>query len=198
MRWRCAKLGRKGMNVWNRSLTTLGGDASPPRARASASCSPFLHATKLSAWALRCLLGAARQSVPLTPSLRNPLLALHQQQALLHPLLARAMATSGDQLAAEAAAKLDMADAAAPAAAPADGTAPAAPAPAEEKPHPSGLTLDQRFQLIRSVAEECISDEELRRLLNKPMPVAYDGFEPSGRMHIAQVRCPAAAVAAWG
>uniref|UniRef100_A0A7S0WP34 tyrosine--tRNA ligase n=1 Tax=Chlamydomonas leiostraca TaxID=1034604 RepID=A0A7S0WP34_9CHLO len=66
-----------------------------------------------------------------------------------------------------------------------EGAPPAAPAP--EAPHPSGLTLEERFQLCRSVAEECINDDELRRLLqNKPVPVAYDGFEPSGRMHIAQ------------
>ena len=61
-----------------------------------------------------------------------------------------------------------------------------APAAVEEKPHPSGLTLEERYQLCRSVAEECISEDELRRLLNKPVPIAYDGFEPSGRMHIAQ------------
>lgn len=34
-----------------------------------------------------------------------------------------------------------------------------------------------------------LADAELRQLLlRKPNPVAYDGFEPSGRMHIAQVR----------
>lgn len=52
--------------------------------------------------------------------------------------------------------------------------------PEPEKPHPSGLSLEERFQLCRSVAEECVSEEELRRLLNKPVPIAYDGFEPSG------------------
>jgi tyrosyl-tRNA synthetase len=52
--------------------------------------------------------------------------------------------------------------------------------PEAEKPHPSGLTLEERFMLCRSVAEECVSEDELRRLLNKPVPVAYDGFEPSG------------------
>jgi tyrosyl-tRNA synthetase len=37
------------------------------------------------------------------------------------------------------------------------------------------------------VGEECIQDVELRNMLDKkPNPVAYDGFEPSGRMHIAQ------------
>ena len=54
-------------------------------------------------------------------------------------------------------------------------------------PHPSGLSLEERITLCRSVGEECISEEELANLLkNKPHPVAYDGFEPSGRMHIAQ------------
>lgn len=50
------------------------------------------------------------------------------------------------------------------------------------------LTLDEKFALCRSVGEECIQEEELRRMLEKkPHIVAYDGFEPSGRMHIAQV-----------
>ncbi|DBA93374.1 hypothetical protein WJX79_003814 [Trebouxia sp. C0005] len=51
----------------------------------------------------------------------------------------------------------------------------------------SELTLDEKYQLCRSIGAECIQDEELRNLLEKkPNPVAYDGFEPSGRMHIAQ------------
>ncbi|MEW5306616.1 MAG: hypothetical protein WDW36_009070 [Sanguina aurantia] len=53
--------------------------------------------------------------------------------------------------------------------------------------HESGLTLRARYDLCRSVAEECISDQELLTLLErKPHIIAYDGFEPSGRMHIAQ------------
>ena len=49
------------------------------------------------------------------------------------------------------------------------------------------LPLEARFELCRSVGEECIQVEELRALLDKrPHPVCYDGFEPSGRMHIAQ------------
>ena len=49
------------------------------------------------------------------------------------------------------------------------------------------LTLDEKYALCRSIAEECIQESELRNLLEKkPNPVAYDGFEPSGRMHIAQ------------
>lgn len=51
----------------------------------------------------------------------------------------------------------------------------------------NGLTLDERYDLVRSIGEECIKEDELRRLLEKkPLPVCYDGFEPSGRMHIAQ------------
>jgi len=60
----------------------------------------------------------------------------------------------------------------------------AAPAPAA---HPSGLSVDERYALLRSVGEECISEAELRNLVaKKPEIRCYDGFEPSGRMHIAQ------------
>ena len=53
----------------------------------------------------------------------------------------------------------------------------------------ASLSLDERFTLVRSVGEECIQEDELRNLLlKKKDPVCYDGFEPSGRMHIAQVR----------
>lgn len=52
---------------------------------------------------------------------------------------------------------------------------------------PSLLSLEERFALIRSVGEECIQEDELRNLLEKKLnPICYDGFEPSGRMHIAQ------------
>lgn len=52
----------------------------------------------------------------------------------------------------------------------------------------NGLTMDQRIELIKSVGEECHTEEGLRRLLEKKPtpPLCYDGFEPSGRMHIAQ------------
>lgn len=61
-----------------------------------------------------------------------------------------------------------------------------------ELPRPSwwtgSLTLEERHALCRSVAEECLQEEELWRLLaqKQSAPVCYDGFEPSGRMHIAQ------------
>ncbi|CAB4310343.1 unnamed protein product [Prunus armeniaca] len=49
------------------------------------------------------------------------------------------------------------------------------------------MSLEERYQILRSVAEECIQEDELRNLLaHKSEPIAYDGFEPSGRMHIAQ------------
>ncbi|GFP78725.1 tyrosine--tRNA ligase [Phtheirospermum japonicum] len=52
--------------------------------------------------------------------------------------------------------------------------------------HPQ-KSLKERFDIVRSVGEECIQEDELERLLaNKPQPICYDGFEPSGRMHIAQ------------
>jgi len=54
--------------------------------------------------------------------------------------------------------------------------------------------LQQDFDRIYSVGEECISEQELKSLLlakgrgsNHPTGFnLYDGFEPSGRMHIAQ------------
>eukprot|EP00301_Raphidiophrys_heterophryoidea_P019522 c4441_g1_i1.p1 GENE.c4441_g1_i1~~c4441_g1_i1.p1 ORF type:complete len:754 (-),score=211.89 c4441_g1_i1:165-2396(-) len=49
------------------------------------------------------------------------------------------------------------------------------------------LTTQQKFDLILSVGEECVTKEELNNLITKkPDFRLYDGFEPSGRMHIAQ------------
>lgn len=54
-------------------------------------------------------------------------------------------------------------------------------------PIPSLLSIEDRLKLIVSVGEEITKEEELLPLLQrKQMPVVYDGFEPSGRMHIAQ------------
>ncbi|XP_043809851.1 tyrosine--tRNA ligase 1, cytoplasmic isoform X2 [Manihot esculenta] len=51
----------------------------------------------------------------------------------------------------------------------------------------SQLSAEERFRIVRSVGEECIQEDELFNLLSKkPQPICYDGFEPSGRMHIAQ------------
>ncbi|EGZ24193.1 hypothetical protein PHYSODRAFT_344643 [Phytophthora sojae] len=52
---------------------------------------------------------------------------------------------------------------------------------------PSSLSLEERYAVARSVGEECIQENELQALVEKKEhPVCYDGFEPSGRMHIAQ------------
>lgn len=48
------------------------------------------------------------------------------------------------------------------------------------------MDLDRRFDLIRGVGEEIITEKELRELLQtKQHPIAYDGFEPSGTAHVA-------------
>lgn len=47
--------------------------------------------------------------------------------------------------------------------------------------------FEQRVNLIASIGEEIIGQEAIKRLLaNKKDVYAYDGFEPSGRMHLAQ------------
>ena len=49
------------------------------------------------------------------------------------------------------------------------------------------MNVEERFKLIKEVGEEIINEEELMDLLKaKEHPIAYDGFEPSGRIHIAQ------------
>ncbi|KAK2974598.1 hypothetical protein RJ640_028515, partial [Escallonia rubra] len=49
------------------------------------------------------------------------------------------------------------------------------------------MSAEEKFKIVRSVAEECLKEDELMNLLaKKPHPICYDGFEPSGRMHIAQ------------
>ncbi len=53
------------------------------------------------------------------------------------------------------------------------------------------LTIEERVDLIKEVGEEVIEVEELKELIkwktknNQPI-YAYDGFEPSGNIHIAQ------------
>ncbi|MFH0961504.1 MAG: tyrosine--tRNA ligase [archaeon] len=49
------------------------------------------------------------------------------------------------------------------------------------------MDIEERINLIKQVGEEILTEEELRELLqNKKTPIAYDGFEPSGQLHIAQ------------
>ncbi len=49
------------------------------------------------------------------------------------------------------------------------------------------MDLSCRLDLIKQVGEEILTEDELRNLLEtKAHPIAYDGFEPSGKLHIAQ------------
>ena len=49
------------------------------------------------------------------------------------------------------------------------------------------LSLDDKIRLIKEVGEEIIEEKELKKLLAKKKNIiAYDGFEPSGKIHIAQ------------
>jgi tyrosyl-tRNA synthetase len=49
------------------------------------------------------------------------------------------------------------------------------------------MEIEEKLRLIKEVGEEIISEDELKQLLlEKEHPIAYDGFEPSGRIHIAQ------------
>ena len=53
------------------------------------------------------------------------------------------------------------------------------------------LTLDEKIALLKEVGEEIITEKELREMIqwkedNDKRIIAYDGFEPSGKIHIAQ------------
>lgn len=49
------------------------------------------------------------------------------------------------------------------------------------------MTTQEKINLIKQVGEEIVTEEELKKLLESgEQLVAYDGFEPSGQMHIAQ------------
>jgi tyrosyl-tRNA synthetase len=49
------------------------------------------------------------------------------------------------------------------------------------------MDVEERLSIIKEVGEEIVTEEELKALLQeKPHPIAYDGFEPSGQIHIAQ------------
>ncbi|MEA2038150.1 MAG: tyrosine--tRNA ligase [Nanoarchaeota archaeon] len=49
------------------------------------------------------------------------------------------------------------------------------------------MDLNKRVELVKEVGEEIVTEEELVKLLDeKKNPIAYDGFEPSGNLHIAQ------------
>lgn len=50
------------------------------------------------------------------------------------------------------------------------------------------MDIEEKLNLIKSVGEEIVTEEDLKQLLKeKKQPIAYDGFEPSGtNIHIAQ------------
>lgn len=49
------------------------------------------------------------------------------------------------------------------------------------------MEIKEKLNLIKEVGEEIITEQELKELLKKKKnPIAYDGFEPSGNIHIAQ------------
>src|SRR3989338_10192201 len=49
------------------------------------------------------------------------------------------------------------------------------------------MDVNKKIEVIKSFAEEIISEDELIELLKtKKEIIAYDGFEPSGQIHIAQ------------
>ena len=53
------------------------------------------------------------------------------------------------------------------------------------------LTLDEKLALLKQVGEEIIDEQELREMIkwkseHNKLIYAYDGFEPSGNIHIAQ------------
>lgn len=49
------------------------------------------------------------------------------------------------------------------------------------------MTTDDKIKLVHEVGEEIVGEDELRKLLGGGEElIAYDGFEPSGQIHIAQ------------
>ncbi len=62
-----------------------------------------------------------------------------------------------------------------------------APAAVEEDLFKSTLSVEEKVAIALSVGEETLTVEELTALFTaREHPIVYDGFEPSGRMHIAQ------------
>lgn len=49
------------------------------------------------------------------------------------------------------------------------------------------MDINKKIEIIKSFAEEIVTEEELRELFKtKKQIIAYDGFEPSSKIHIAQ------------
>ncbi|MEK7633784.1 MAG: YbaK/EbsC family protein, partial [Patescibacteria group bacterium] len=53
--------------------------------------------------------------------------------------------------------------------------------------HMTDSNIEERLKLIKEVGEEIVQEDELKKLLESGEElIAYDGFEPSGQIHIAQ------------
>lgn len=51
----------------------------------------------------------------------------------------------------------------------------------------STLPIEEKVKLVKEVGEEILNPDEIESVFQRNlMPICYDGFEPSGRMHIAQ------------
>lgn len=51
----------------------------------------------------------------------------------------------------------------------------------------NNFSIEEHLALIKSVGEEIVTDEELKKLIESgEQLVAYDGFEPSGKIHLPQ------------
>lgn len=76
---------------------------------------------------------------------------------------------------------------AAAAAGPGGGSSLKVPPPLPEGLYKSTLSVEEKVAVAMSVGEEVLTVDELRALFTaREHPIVYDGFEPSGRMHIAQ------------
>jgi len=80
----------------------------------------------------------------------------------------------------------------------ADGSSPSSSVSASAGSEPAAVThvdpeTQRRVEIAMSIGEEVVTEDGLRNLFlktstgpNARRPICYDGFEPSGRMHIAQ------------
>ncbi len=49
------------------------------------------------------------------------------------------------------------------------------------------MDIEQKIRIVKEVGEEVVTEQDLRELFeSKKHPVAYDGFEPSGTIHLGQ------------
>ena len=46
------------------------------------------------------------------------------------------------------------------------------------------MNIEEKIQLIEEGTLEVIDTEELKEVLNKEQPIAYTGYEPSGKIHL--------------